>query len=118
MWGQVKGQTTLNAVYLWPFLLLFGTHSLPLFLPHRGDSVNPVSYERVLSSFVSNSLGPHGLQHARLLSLEFTRQAYWRRLLSPSPQYPIDLLSIIFFNYRFYQVKLTSCKILITEQNV
>ena len=35
MWGQVKGQTTLNAVYLWPFLLLFGAHSLPLFLPHR-----------------------------------------------------------------------------------
>ena len=41
----------------------------------------------VSCSVVSNSLQPHGLKLARLLSLsmEFFRQEYWSGLPSPSP---------------------------------
>ena len=48
-----------------------GTHRMPCF-------------QSVSCSVVSNSLQPHGLQPARLLCLEFSRQEYWSGLPFPS----------------------------------
>ena len=43
-------------------------------------------------SVMSNSLHPHGLQPARLLSMGFSRQEYWSEWPFPSPGGLLDSL--------------------------
>ena len=46
--------------------------------------------ESVSCSVMSNSLQPHGLAPQTPLSMEFSRQEYWRGLLCPPPEDPPD----------------------------
>ena len=40
----------------------------------------------IVAQMCPNSLQPHGLEPARLLSMEFYRQEYWSGLPFPSPK--------------------------------